>query len=215
MSEINRLLAFDPDAFKQEARDRVFMHVGRALNEWNRVEELTSVLFHRLLLCGAYAISSAAFYSIVSFSTRTSIMRETANWYFRYSGFEAELNLILSHLDRLAGRRNSVAHAVCYDKTLGLLPSGYLSRREMDFKLMYQEIYRNRDFTLTIPDIAKLQLDCLYMQIWLLRFLERSYGWHTWLSKRPELHLHRVARYVHPANEPSQTPQIAGLLPPP
>jgi len=59
MSEINRLLAFDPDAFKQEARDRVFMHVGRALNEWNRVEELTSVLFHRLLLCGAYAISSA------------------------------------------------------------------------------------------------------------------------------------------------------------
>jgi hypothetical protein len=215
MSEINRLLAFDPELARQDARDRVFMHVGRALNEWNRVEEFTCLLYHRLMLGRAYAISSAVFYSIVSFATRTSIMREAANWYYRYSGFESEFNLLMSHLDRLAGRRNAVAHAICHDKQMGLLPSGYLGRRETDFKLMYQEIHKNRDFSLTIPDIARLNIDCIHMQIWLFRFVERSDGWHTWLSKQPGPHLRRVARYNHPANESNQTPQIVGLLPPP
>jgi hypothetical protein len=193
----------------------VFTHVGRTLNEWNRVEEYTCFLYHRLMLGRAYAISSAVFYSLASFSTRTTMMREAANWYFRFSGFEQEFNRLMDHLERLAGRRNSVAHAVCYDRTLGLLPTGYLDRRPTDFKLMYQEIYKSSDFSLTIPDLAKLHIDCVHMQLWLLTFMGRSGRWHAWLSKQPEQHLDRVARYSRPASGSNQIPQIAGLLPPP
>lgn len=207
----NLLLAYA----EKESRDRLFMRVGRALNQWNLVEEYTCLLFHRLMMGRAYAISAAAFYSLTAFNTRVTVMNEAANWYFRYSGFETEYNHLIKSLDRLARRRNAIAHAICYNRLEGFLPVGYLDRKPSDFKLMFKEITANRDHSLSIPDIESCEIDCVFMGTWLFDFMERSEPWHTWLSKRPGPHLDRVARRTRPPMPTSQKSPVAGYLPPP
>lgn len=207
----NLLLAYA----EKESRDRLFMRVGRALNQWNLVEEYTCLLFHRLMLGRAYAISAAGFYSLTAFNTRLTMMNEAANWYFRYSGFESEYGHLTRSLERLARRRNAIAHAICYNRLEGFLPVGYLDRKAGDFKLMFREITQNRDHSLGIPDIEDCEFDCLLMGTWLFDFMSRTEPWHTWLSRRPSQHLDRVARRNRPPTPPSQTPRVAGFLPPP
>jgi hypothetical protein len=211
LEQLNRLLAIG----KQESEDDIFLRTGRALNVWNRVEELTCMLFHKLLLGRAYELSFSCFYELTAFSTRLTLMGEAANWCLRYSGFEREFASLRTALERMSGRRNAIAHSTCYTQFFDGDFQGYLSRHATDFKSIYRELTQSRSFSLTAADIHKFTMDCVEMRIWLVDFMTRWHPWHTWLSISPKQHLDRVARYNRRPSESSQTPQIAGLLPPP
>ena len=207
LEQFNRLLAFNKEGSEYE----VFLAVGAAINQWNGVEELTCILFHRLMLGRAYALSASAFYALTAFSTRLTVMAETANWCLRYSGFEREFASIRNNLDKLSKRRNAIAHSICYTEFREGTFEGYLDRHAHDFKSYYREISQSRTFTLTTRDVKDFTIDTLHMQIWLHDFMLRWQPWHTWLSKSPAQHLDRVARYIRHPSESNQIPHFGGL----
>ena len=100
-------LESDPDA--------LYLSIGRALSEWERMEVLLSHYF--AFFCGGRDNLSArrAYGSVIAFSGRSSMLKKAAEAHFhlnRGHKMEATFLALTDRADKFSPRRNEIAHGI-------------------------------------------------------------------------------------------------------
>jgi hypothetical protein len=122
-----------------------YASIGRALSKWEEFEEQLSYAF--AIFCGGADESTEpaqrAYGSVIAFRGRSDIIRSAAEAYFHLNPNEEllkEFNAIMVRAERLAARRNEIAHGIVKGMPLtgepkfpgwGLRPSEYASNKNV------------------------------------------------------------------------------------
>lgn len=128
----------------------LFQAVGIALTQWEHLEEVRASLFSELLF-SSIGVAGAAFGTIQSSAGRAAMITAAAKVALHGNSLLPRLNSLMNEVEKLAGRRNDIAHGVVREhgaidakgnrKTFGcyLTPAAYNTLKRRDFTKVDQE----------------------------------------------------------------------------
>lgn len=106
-----------PMIFEQEEIE-FYALIGRAISQWNNVEDALLRVFHASLIGAHFGPASSAFYAATAFSTKLDLTDAAIG--FRLAGlslhseWSAEKTGLKRKLGRMSGQRNRLAHFHVY-----------------------------------------------------------------------------------------------------